>query len=389
MFEIGTATSHTDLLDRLHTFLTAKGSAFGLSFSGTGNGTFTAYSGGPASVPETFTITCIATAPNGGTFSVVGSVSGSLGNATVGAPFTSTKINFTINDGSTDFALNDVFSISTAPKWTAIRSVSGSEYIWKAPGNDGNAQIYVGALVHSDTGGDYYDWRLGGFTGYDNGQGFTTQPGAMNPSPHLALWNNSMPYWFVCNGRRVVVVAKVSTVYEAAYLGFIETYPSPGQWSYPLVVGGCLAFDSEPVAGSSSWRWSNNTHAHRAYPLAGTVSTFTDNQCQLRIRRPDGTWRGLAMWQGTSVNAGLTGSIWPYSNYMYNVRPNLDGTYPLFPIVLNESTPNVFGRLDGVFATTGVSIGSETDITVGRDAYVVFQNVFRTQPYDYYAVKLD
>lgn len=95
------------------------------------------------------------------------------------------------------------------------------------------------------------------------------------------------------------------------------------------------------------------------------------------------------MWQGTSVNAGLTGSIWPYSNYMYNVRPNLDGTYPLFPIVLNEDTPNVFGRLDGVFATTGVSIGSETDITVGRDAYVVFQNVFRTQPYDYYAVKLD
>ena len=57
MFSIGTATDYNDLLERLNTFLTAKGSAFGLAYSGSGDGRLTDYSGGPSSVAETFTIT--------------------------------------------------------------------------------------------------------------------------------------------------------------------------------------------------------------------------------------------------------------------------------------------------------------------------------------------
>ena len=64
MFTSGTADNYADLLDRLHTFLTAKGSAFGLTYSGTGDGTLTGYSGGASSVAETFTITATS-ATNG------------------------------------------------------------------------------------------------------------------------------------------------------------------------------------------------------------------------------------------------------------------------------------------------------------------------------------
>lgn len=390
MFEIGTATDYVDLLNRLNTFLTAKGSAFGIAFTGAGNGALAAYSGGTDSMAETFTVTCTATALDGGTFEVVGSVSGNIGNATVGTPFTSTKLNFTINDGTVDFALSDAFTINTAPKWTAMRSVSGSEYIWKGPGNDGTAQIFVGTLTYSSATGDYYNWRLNGFTAFDSGSAFMSQAGAMTPqSPHLALWNNAIPYWFVANGRRVIAVAKVSTVFEAAYLGFIEQYPSPNQFSYPLAVGGCMAFSTEPSAGSTSWRWSYTGIEHRAFPMPGTPVSFADNACQLRLRKPDGAWRGLAAQQYGSPNNNLTGNVWPYSNEMLFIRPSMDGSYPLFPVVLNDNSPNVYGRLDGVFATTGYGIGAETEITIGRNKYIVFQNVYRTTYCDYFAVLLD
>lgn len=69
---------------------------------------------------ESWTLTCIHAAANSGIFSVTGSVSGALGNATVGSPYTSNSItpansalSFTINDGSTDFAIGDSFTIAT------------------------------------------------------------------------------------------------------------------------------------------------------------------------------------------------------------------------------------------------------------------------------------
>jgi len=82
-------------------------------FTGTGNGTMTgvvAYSG--VSVTETITAKVVTPAANGGVFSVSGSVSGPLGLATVGVSFVSGVVSFTINDGATDFALNDQFTIA-------------------------------------------------------------------------------------------------------------------------------------------------------------------------------------------------------------------------------------------------------------------------------------
>jgi len=52
---------------------------------------------------------------NGGKFEVVGSLSGPLGLATVGTPFVAfgSQISFTINDGTTDFVVGDVFTVAT------------------------------------------------------------------------------------------------------------------------------------------------------------------------------------------------------------------------------------------------------------------------------------
>jgi flagellar hook protein FlgE len=85
--------------------------ATALGSTDTGNGTITGVGATSATVAQTVTLT--ATSPT--TFNVVGSVSGSLGTATVGVPFTSAQLNFTINAGSTAFATGDTATIATTP----------------------------------------------------------------------------------------------------------------------------------------------------------------------------------------------------------------------------------------------------------------------------------
>jgi flagellar hook protein FlgE len=80
-------------------------------YTGTGNGVMSAVTAGAASVAETITMT----ATSATSFSVVGSVSGALGTATVGTPFTSGQIGFTITAGSTAFIAGDAFTVATAP----------------------------------------------------------------------------------------------------------------------------------------------------------------------------------------------------------------------------------------------------------------------------------
>jgi len=89
----------------------SAGAASAPSYSGTGNGTISGLAGGSSSVAETFTLTAIDATH----FSVTGSVSGSLGIATVGTAFSSPQIGFTINQGSAQFQAGDAFTVSTTP----------------------------------------------------------------------------------------------------------------------------------------------------------------------------------------------------------------------------------------------------------------------------------
>lgn len=78
-----------------------------VDYTGTGNGTLTEVEGGPDAVAETITITF----SNATTAAVSGSISGSLGNATVGTKFTSPQINFMLTAGSTAFVNLDAFTV--------------------------------------------------------------------------------------------------------------------------------------------------------------------------------------------------------------------------------------------------------------------------------------
>lgn len=534
MYESGTATDYLDLAAKLNTFLTAKGSAFSLSYSGTGDGTFGAYSGGASSVAEVFTITA-TTATN---FTVVGSVTGSIGPATVGTPFAHATIEFTITAGGTPFVSGDVFQISTAPKWTALLSpvvatatrwrvsitdtegggstwycaaarvemmttrggadqcsggtaVASSEngthvaddafdtdsatywqatsiagwieyqfaatkaikevaitfptaisknygpkdftveyhdgskwviagtwreetersaaerrtyqlapYIWQAPGNDGTSEILVGIHPFENGGVGSYNWRLQGLTAYEALSDFHSQPGAISSSqpygPVLPLSNASLGYWFIANGRRVTVVVKTGSIYGAAYLGLIQPYASPGQWPYPLFVGGSLWWDTEPDSDDSRWFYGTTSDFHTVFAKSFLPQLLDPSKkpvsSSARLRKPDGSWASFCATSDfyDTREETLIGTVWPYAYGFLNLKPDLSGNYGLFPIILFEHSPvNVYGQLDGVMAVSGSGLSAEASITEGIDSYIAFPDVSRNGAGDYFAVKLD
>lgn len=91
-----------------------EASAATASYTGTGNGVISGLAAGSEAITETVTAECIAEASDAGIFEVSGSVSGPLGNAVVGVGFSSSRVGFTINDGSTDFDVGDTFTISVS-----------------------------------------------------------------------------------------------------------------------------------------------------------------------------------------------------------------------------------------------------------------------------------
>jgi hypothetical protein len=532
MFETGTATDYIDLLTKLDDFLTTNGSAFGLAYSGTGTGTLTAYSGGASSVAETFTLT--ATSPT--VFDVVGSVSGDIGDATVGTPFNHAKLKFTINAGGTAFIAGDEFTLSTAPKWigrrltlgarvtatqgntgstgvqnivdgktsqtamiwnvpdpvtipqyvefdllgetetvtqyqmaafsasgytnapkswvfqgyngswvdldtvtdytvwtptgvvtfdvdtpaaytkyrlkiTAIAStsvmlgafrllrssgvdVAFSQVIWEAPGNDGTGEIIVGAHAFERQDADYFNFELMAADGYESANFWRDQVG-FHGKNYIPLWDDSIPYWFICNGRCAKVIAKIDLQYEVAYLGFHLPYFSADQLPYPIALGGTMAHGPiVPNWDSTSWRWSDSTNKHRAFTHSDPTSpaVIYPENFQLRARDWSGAWVGFEATKNDSVSsapAAGTAVVLPYRCGLSLLDPNIDGSYSLFSIMMNTATPDTMGQLDGVKCVTGQGLTAETLITIGSIDWIVIPNINRTDRDDFFAVALD
>lgn len=247
----------------------------------------------------------------------------------------------------------------------------------KAPGLSGTESIYINIRAFHYTASDYYNWELRGAQGFNTSNSFIAQPG-ISPSAYIYLWNQSIPFWFIANGQRVIVIAKVSTVYEIAYLGKFLPYGTPGQYPYPVAVGGCGYSNGDLRFSDTSW-------SHLAF--------FDPNG--FHICDPANAWQTFQNYNtGGSVNPTPNNCVWPYVNYSNN-RPNwmsanLDGSYSVFPLRLQQNSPsiNLLGELDGVAFVTGNANSSESTINDGTNNWMVVQNVFRTASDNYCAVKM-
>ncbi len=70
--------------------------------------------GANAQVGDSFTVLATAAAGNSGTFAIKAPDGTALPNATVGVAYANPQLNLTINDGATDFAVGDTFTITVA-----------------------------------------------------------------------------------------------------------------------------------------------------------------------------------------------------------------------------------------------------------------------------------
>jgi hypothetical protein len=101
----------------------------------TGNGTITDASLGAKAQIGTYTLECIAAAANGGTFKVVAPDGTALPDAEVGTAYANAQLNFTINDGDTDFVVGDKGAI-------AVDAGSGKVTILNPAAVDGTQNAY-------------------------------------------------------------------------------------------------------------------------------------------------------------------------------------------------------------------------------------------------------
>lgn len=355
-----------NLVHRLHAYLTGVGFVTSNSYTGVGTGAPVLTSGTASTVTETWTLTCTATAVDGGTFSVVGSVSGAQANATVGVNYSNTYISFRIDDGATDFQVGDTFTVGVSTKltaglWETVRwSPSGAyEVILKSTGLSGLEEIYIGFMAYHDVTSDYYNITVAAFSGYTPGNSFDTQPGytAMSMPTH----NTDIPVWISWNAQRVIVSARVNTpAYVTLYAGKFFPYAMPSQYPYPVAVGSMFA-------ANSATRYSATTYT---MPYIGDRATF-------KIRAPAGAW--------------IQPKCYPWSQDKLSddeyIR-DTNGQYALVPVVMYDSN-GIYGELDGIYYVSGFNNLAENIAVIDGKAYVFLLNRNLTEFADYFAMRLD
>lgn len=237
-------------------------------------------------------------------------------------------------------------------RWQVMRWVPGppAELVLKGVGLAGTDEIYV--AIQTETSSDYGNWKLRGYVTYNPGVAFDAQYNS-SQTFYALLTLSAMPYWFVANGRRIVVVVKTGTYYECVHLGLFLPYATPAQYPYPLVVGGSY---------NGSTRWSNAyTYRNHLPRTAGYSGAYWS---------PTGTWNSSPyFWPGT---------------WGSNQREAPDGSYPLLPFVMQG-----LGELDGMYSVPGYGNSVENIITANGVDHLVVQDVYRTGYYDYWALKLE
>ncbi|QQQ00885.1 hypothetical protein [Lysobacter enzymogenes] len=275
-----------------------------------------------------------------------------------------------VNDVSFHTDLNADFDLEDRAQW-----------IVQAPGLDGQKAIFIGAELYEDAARAAYNLNWYGFRSHNPLRGVRTQTNVSGVRG-LPLRNGPFAYWLAINGQRVVIVARVGTVYLSAYLGFINAYEPPSIHEYPLAIGACGSVETlTPDATDASFR-----------------CFFDPGRYGLAVNYPDNVWRLHAnRYASGATDIGDTetsGKVYPSAMSTWgdraSLRENLDGTSPVLPLILGNSSPrHTLGEFDGCGWTTGFNTASESRIDHDGAAWMAFQNAFRISPDNYFALKLD
>ena len=294
----------------------------------------------------------------------------------------------------------------------------GGDVIFKSRGFSGTQEIYTGLRVVRSVNGSWQNIVLNGYTGFNSDEpSWDLQPGSIRgygvspirTHPMVYGWALPMNYWFVATGNSFRFCIKVSTVYEAGYIGLLLPYSSPGQYPYPLAVGGSTFTDT------SSYSYSTVRRTHGVYCCPASDASGTsilEGSSSLLLRSPSGSWdffynvrssssitEDTERVEGPSINvtapSGPARSVWPHcvltQARLLPYRECLGGGYLFQPCILVQYSPSkaVYGELEGTYHVSGYQVGAEDTSVIGGKTYVIFQNTYRTSQHNYWALSLD
>lgn len=306
-----------------------------------------------------------------------------------------------ISDGgatphATDYAdlLDLLVTFATANGWTVLQN--DSEMTCLQGEGAGSDEIIVSIKKYAQ------GWNLNGYTGYTDGLTFYNQPGAL-PSgstdpvaPSMPLWASSIPYWFIVNERRIIVVAKVSTTFQMCYLGWFLPYASPGQYPYPMLIGGSCGGQGGSRSGVATF--------NRAFwgPYQANDTTPVDISGVVYL--PGGSKAALdqAFAPASNLTSDTFKGVFPYNTiggisaftdtglHIADLASGLGSEKILTPLSLaidETAHQGIIGDVDGLYFPC--SGGAAEDIVDdGTDDYLLVPNVFRTAAREIVAVKL-
>ncbi len=342
------------------------------NYVGVGGGVVQTTSPVPISFPgapsETWTITAI----DANNFTVVGSVSGAQANLGVFADYVNPFITLQINTGSPAFVIGDEFTFVVRKNGTAF----------KALGLSGTDEIYINARKFRNDSLVNYSIGFRGALGYDSNAAYEDQTFTSRQTS-IATWDQSMPYWFYGNGRRLVMIVNVSTVYHSSHAGWLLPTSFPAEYLNPLYLSA-----TEENTTASGIDWSSTLGNVGGFFAATSTSSW--------LNSPANVWLDVSHLNTGGSLLGTEG-IWPWSGagdvarIFKDVVAGLDGASRLLlqaTVHAEQEGGNIYGALDGVFWINGFDGMSPEDTFIdGGDTYDIFNNVFRNGPNDFVAIK--
>lgn len=240
-----------------------------------------------------------------------------------------------------------------------------------------SSKLHARMTIDSAVG---YDPNLGAFEQPGSLQQwykFTGKDDAMVDIPEFCVTpNERFFYWIFCDTYRIIVVCRMSIVYESMYLGFINPIASERQYPYPMYVCG--------NTHASGANWPNNQNGSFVFPQNRTGF----------LRRADGTWR---IFNASKPNPSPSsdGTVFPYNAHNQRLIPNYkesdainQDNFLLIPVMLQTNNPvDVNGLLRGCHWVSGTrDIDSERILAYGANQYIVFDTKQDRGANTYFAV---
>jgi len=295
------------------------------------------------------------------------------------------KISYTYTLSNTDdYEINNNLG---RVKFLSTGSVTSGDtihatYTWKreyiilySTGVSGSEKIYIGAIpyINSDGVHGYINWKAYKF--WQEGMSFgDTSLGTKYNGFGFALWSSDTDLWLFVNQQRVIAVSCIQTYYNSIYIGFFNRFLMPHEYNYPLCV---ISSDDTGMNYDSQ---SGYRH-------------FIPNAKRINMMNERNLW--TAYYQETTY----TDEYYISGRNFNGILPNQQDTgnlvqvhYPsnasigLLPIYLYWNG-NIYGQLDDVYFTPASILSSESEITIGNDTYIVFEDVFRHGWSQFMAIK--